>query len=141
METPCRYVEAFNEATSHLESRLESLLAKNFSELEEKRRILAQLEKSEPERVKVKERLSWLLHQEAKLQEALAEGTTCSRCKVLPNAATKVFVSVQTHQIRLQNSDYKEKFKTSCSIIWRLSTPLYCDLVPKKRHFEKGHCR
>ena len=91
METPCRYVEAFNEATSHLESHLESLLAKNFSELEEKRRILAQLEKSEPERVKVKERLSWLLHQEAKLQEALAEGTTCSRCKVLPNAATKVF--------------------------------------------------
>ena len=70
VETPCRYVEAFNEATSHLESHLESLLAKNFCELEEKRRILAQLEKSEPERVKVKERLGWLLHQEAPQDES-----------------------------------------------------------------------
>jgi hypothetical protein len=58
--------------------------------LEEKRRALAQLVEREPERVTVKERLEWLLQQEAKLQEALAKGSTCSRCKVLPDAAAKV---------------------------------------------------
>ena len=89
-ETPCRYVEAFNEAKSQLEMRLESLLTSNLSELEEKRRALAQLVEREPERVTVKERLEWLLQQEAKLQEALAKGSTCSRCKVLPDAAAKL---------------------------------------------------
>ena len=89
-ETPCRYVEAFNEAKSQLEMHLESLLTRNLSELEEKRRALAQLVEREPERIIVKERLEWLLQQEAKLQEALAKGSTCSRCKVLPDAAAKL---------------------------------------------------
>jgi len=89
-EAPCRYVEAFNEAASQLETRLESLLTKNLSEVEEKRRALAQLVKREPERTTVKERLEWLLQQGAKLQEALARGSTCTRCKVLPEPASKV---------------------------------------------------
>ena len=89
-ETPCRYVEAFKEAKTQLEMSLESLLTKNHSELEETRKAVEQLVEREPERISVKERLEWLLQQEAKLQEALAKGSTCSRCKVLPDAAGKV---------------------------------------------------
>ena len=86
MGEPCRYTEAFNEAASQLETQLEKLLSENFRELEEKSRAIAQLVEREPERVRVKERLSWLLNQEAKLQEALARMTSCARCNVLPEA-------------------------------------------------------
>ena len=43
MEEPCRYTEAFNEAASQLETKLETLLFENSKELDEKSSAIAQL--------------------------------------------------------------------------------------------------